>query len=179
MKKLILIFTAIIAVSCSKEQTLQKYFVENSESSEFVALDLGSSIINTEKVKLTDVEKDALESFEKLNVLAYKKDSLDVSGAKYLKEKEKVANLLKDDKYEQLVKFGNSKGGASVYMMGEGENIDEVVIFANEAESGFVVARVLGDDMTPNNVLNIVDVIRKADIDVEQLKPLKEAFDKK
>jgi len=177
MKKALIILIGFLAISCSNKPTLQKYFVENSESSDFIAVDLASSIINTEKVSLTDTEKEALQSFDKLNILAFQKDS--VSDVKYKAEKEKVKNILKEEQYEQLMRFGNSKDGGAIYLVGEADNIDEFVLFASGDEQGFVIARVLGDNMSPNNVINLIEVIRKADLDLEQLKPLQNALAKK
>lgn len=177
MKKAILILIGFLAISCSNKPTLQKYFVENSESSDFIAVDLASSIINTEKITLSDTEKEALNSFDKLNILAFQKDSL--SDAKFKTEEEKVKTILKDEQYEQLMRFGNSKNGGSIYLVGETDNIDEFVLFASGKDQGFVVARVLGENMNPNSVINLMEVLRKADLDLEQLKPLQDALAKK
>lgn len=178
MKKLILLFVGILAISCSNEPTLQKYFVEKSESSDFIALDLGSSLINTEKMALTDGDKEALNSFEKLNVLAFKKDSV-TDEIQYKTEKEKVKQILKNKKYEPLFKAGNNQNGVSVYMIGTEKNIEEVVAFASSDDSGFVVARFLSDNLTPNTALDLVKLISKTDFDMEQLQPLQDAFQKK
>ena len=177
MKKALIILIGFLAISCSNKPTLQKYFVENSESSDFIAVDLASSIINTEKITLSDTEKEALNSFDKLNILAFQKDSL--SDAKFKTEEEKVKTILKEEQYEQLMRFGNSKNGGSIYLVGETDNIDEFVLFASGNDQGFVVARVLGENMNPNSVINLMEVLRKADLDLEQLKPLQDALAKK
>lgn len=177
MKKAVLILIGFLTISCSNKPTLQKYFVENSESSDFIAVDLASSIINTEKITLSETEKEALNSFDKLNILAFQKDSL--SDAKFKTEEEKVKTILKEEQYEQLMRFGNSKNGGSIYLVGETDNIDEFVLFASGDEQGFVIARVLGDNMNPNSVINLMEVLRKADLDLEQLKPLQDALAKK
>ncbi|MCO6173954.1 DUF4252 domain-containing protein [Flavobacterium sp. NRK F10] len=161
-------------VSCENKESLQKYFVENSESQDFIALDLAPSFINTEKLTLTSEEKEALSSFKKLNVLAYKNDSLHKT--RFEAEKNKVKGILKEEAYEPLMKFGNTDKGLSVYLVGNDEKIDEFVLFASGKEEGFVVARLLGDNMKPTDVVNLVEVIRKADLDLDQLKPLKEAL---
>ena len=77
------------------------------------------------------------------------------------------------------MKFGNTNKGLSVYLVGEEEKIDEFVLFASGKEQGFVVARLLGDNMKPADVVNLVEIIQKADLDLEQLKPLQEALGKK
>jgi hypothetical protein len=177
MKKTIVIIVGLLAISCSNKPTLQKYFVEHSESSDFIAVDLAPSIINTEKISLTESEKEALNSFEKLNILAFQKDSL--SDVKYKAESDKVKTILKNEDYEQLMRFGNTKNGGSIYVVGNEDVIDEFVLFASGEEQGFVIARILGDNMNPNNILNLLEVLRKADLDLEQLKPLQKALTNK
>jgi hypothetical protein len=51
---------------------LQKYFVENTENKDFIALDVSPSILNVDKSKLSAEQNGALESFDKMNVLAFK-----------------------------------------------------------------------------------------------------------
>ena len=65
-------FIAMLLASCTSEPSLQKYFVENSEKKGFIALDISSSILNTDKTKLTAEQKTALVSFDKMNVIAFK-----------------------------------------------------------------------------------------------------------
>lgn len=177
MKKILLILVGMLTLSCSNKPTLQKYFVENSESSDFIAVDLASSIINTEKISLTESEKEALNSFEKLNILAFQKDSL--SDVKYKTESDKVKTILKNENYEQLMRFGNTKNGGSIYVVGNEDVIDEFVLFASGEEQGFVIARILGDNMNPNNIINLIEVLRKSELDLEQLKPLQKALTNK
>lgn len=172
MKNLIIILFSIVTLtSCSNKPSLQKYFVENTESNDFIAIDLGSDIINTEKMSLTDSDKEALKSFEKINVLAFKKD--EKNKGKYGTEIEKVKTILKDTiSYKELMKFGSGNDGASIYFVGDDEHINEFVLFANKKENGFAVVRVLGKDMNPMNIMNIINLMQKADINLEQLKPL-------
>lgn len=172
MKNIIqVLFIIAFFSSCSNKQSLQKYFVENTESKDFLSIDLGSDFINTEKINLSKTDKEALQSFEKINVLAFKKDSTVTK--KYDVEVQKVKNILKDTvAYKELMRFGSGKDGASIYFVGEDEHIEEFVVFANKKENGFAVVRVLGNDMNPNNILNIITLIQKSNLDLEQLKPL-------
>ena len=51
MKKLLLLVSCMIMLySCEDKPTLQKYYVKNTESPKFIALDLASSIIKTDKI---------------------------------------------------------------------------------------------------------------------------------
>lgn len=175
------IFTlALVAVltlgSCNSEPSLQKYFVENSEKKDFIALDVSPNILNVDKTKLSAEQNEALNSFDKMNILAFKADK--GNQAQFETERTKVKTILKDPKYQELMKFGSGKDGASVSYVGSDDNIKEFVIFANRKENGFAVVRVLGEDMNPNNIMTLMSVLQKSKIDMEQLKPLEQLLKK-
>lgn len=175
MKNIVItLFSVFFLVSCSNKPTLQKYFVENTESKDFIIIDLGSDIINTEKMSLTEEDKEALESFEKVNVLAFKKEESNKNN--YEVEVKKVKTILKDTvSYNELMKFGSGNDGAAIYFVGDDdEHINEFVLFANKKENGFAVVRVLGKDMNPMNIMKVMSLMQKSDINLEQLKPLQE-----
>ena len=160
----------LLMISCQQEPTLQKYFVEKAGSKNFVTLDIAPTIIKTEKLSLTPEEQTALKSLHKFNVLAF--TATPKNQAEYKKEKDKVKALLKGEEYEELMHVGSNEQGASIHTIGEGEHIEEFVVYVHKQENGFGVIRVLGEDMTPNNVMTLVGILQKADMNMEQLKPL-------
>jgi len=166
---LVLLFSFLLS-SCTNEQSLQKYFVENAENKNFLTIVVSSSIIDIDKAKLTIKQKTALESFDKMNILAFKLDKN--NKAQYDIESQKVTQILKNEKYQELMKVGSGKDAASVSFVGDENHIDEFILFAKKKESGFTVVRILGNDMNPNNILNMISLIKSANIDMEQLKPL-------
>lgn len=171
--KYIGIVLLLIVLGCNNTPTLQKYFVENMESKDFISIDLGSDIINTDKVELTNSDKEALNSFKKINVLAFRKDSINAS--KYAVEMDKVKTILNDStSYSALMKLGSGKDGASIYFIDQDDHINEFVLFANSKDNGFAVVRVLGENMDPSNIIKILNLIKKSNIDLDQLKPLQE-----
>lgn len=172
---LALVFSLFL-ISCNSEPTLQKYFVENTENKNFIALDVSPSILNVDKAKLSLQQNEALQSFEKMNVLAFKLNA--TNKAQFELERAKVNLILKDKKYQQLMKFGSGKEGASVSFVGSDEHIEEFVLFANKKETGFAVIRILGKDMNPNNIMTMMSVLKESKVDLEQLKPLQEMFKK-
>ena len=177
--RLIYCFLAIcslILLSCNSEPSLQKYFVENTENKNFIALDVSPSILNIDKTKLSAEQNQALQSFDKMNILAFKLNA--TNQAQFEIERAKVDTILKDVKYQQLMKFGSGKEGASVSFVGSDEHIEEFVLFANKQENGFAVIRILGRDMNPTNIMTMMSVLQSANIDLEQLKPLQEMFKK-
>ena len=174
MKKLLVLFLGMIILwSCEDKPSLQKYFVKNTESSKFIAIDLAPNIIKTDKLNLSETEKAALESFEKMNILTFRTDSTDIAG--YEKEIKEVKGILKDESYQQLMKAGSGNDGAAIYFVGnDDEHIKEFVILAGKKENGFAVVRVLGNDMNPTHIMNMLSLLQKSDMDLEQLKPLQQ-----
>lgn len=167
---LALVLASLILSSCTNEPTLQKYFVESSEKKDFIALDVSPSIINIDKTKLTAEQKTALGSFDKMNVLAFKLD--DKNKAQYDVESQKVTQILKNEKYQELMKVGSGKDAALVSFVGDENHINEFILFAKKKENGFAVVRILGNDMNPNNILNMISLLQSSNIDMAQLKPL-------
>jgi len=174
---LITLLSSLVLGSCNSEPSLQKYFVENTENKDFIALDISSNILNVDQTKLTAAQTEALHSFEKINVLAFKLN--EKNKAQFETERAKVNLILKDPKYQQLMKFGSGKQGASVSYLGDDDHINEFVFFANKNDAGFAIVRVLGKDMNPNSIINMISVLKESKIDLEQLKPLQELIQKK
>ena len=52
--------------------------------------------------------------------------------------------------------------------------IDEFVLVANQDEAGFAIVRILGDDMDVNHVMTLFQLLKKSNVDMEQLKPLQQ-----
>lgn len=167
---LIAMSASLMLLGCNSEPSLQKYFVENSEKKDFVALDVSPSIINVDKAKLTPEQKTALESFDKMNILAFKLDGK--NQALYQAESQKLTKILKGEDYQQLMKIGEGNDAASISFVGDEDDIDEFILFAKRKENGFAVVRILGNDMNPNNIMNMLSILKSANIDMEQLKPL-------
>lgn len=179
MKRSLILFTLMMfaLMSCEQKPTLQKYFVEKSEEKNFSTVDIAPSFINTDKLKLSNEEKNALHSMHKFNVLMFK--STKDNGNVYDAEKEKIKTTLKEDSYDELMKMNFGKGGMSVNTKGEGEHIEEFVLFMHNKDNGMGVVRVLGDDMTPQNVMTIVGVLQKANVDGSALQPLMDIMKEK
>ena len=173
---IIALLSSLLFGSCKSEPTLQKYFVENTENKDFIAVDLSSNILNVDKAKLTTVQKEALQSFDKINVLAFKLN--DKNKTQFETERTKVNLILKNPNYQQLMKFSSGKQGAFVSYVETDGHINEFVFFANKNDAGFAVVRVLGKDMNPTNIMNMISVLKESKIDLEQLKPLQELIKK-
>ena len=163
---------ALLCISCNSEPSLQKYFVEKTENKNFIAVDISPSILNVEKNNLTIDQQKALNSFDKMNILAFK--LTDTNKEQYTAENTKLTAILKDQKYQQLMKFSTGSSAATVSFIGDDDHIDEFVFYANRKENGFAVVRVLGKNMNATNIMTLMQIIQKSNIDMEQLKPLQQ-----
>ncbi len=179
MKKIyfIALICSLFLTSCNSEPSLQKYFVEKTENKDFIAVDVSPEILNIEKTKLTPEQSEALKSFEKMNILAFKLDSTNTT--QYDLERAKVNDILKNEKYQKLMSFGSGKDGVTVSFVGEEENIEEFVVYAKSKETGFAVVRILGNNMNSTHIMNMLSVIQNSNMDLDQLKPLQAMFPKK
>ncbi|HEX8577226.1 MAG TPA: DUF4252 domain-containing protein [Flavobacterium sp.] len=172
----LMLLSALMA-SCNSEPSLQKYFVQKTEDKNFIALDLNSSMLNANQAKLSAEQKQALASFEKINILAFKLDATNV--AAYNTEKAKVNAILKDQKYQRLMSFGSGQDGASLSFVGDENHIDEFILMGNSKGHGFAVVRVLGKDMNPTGIMTMLSVLKDSNINMDQLKPLEGFINKK
>ncbi|WP_299100789.1 DUF4252 domain-containing protein [uncultured Winogradskyella sp.] len=176
IKKSMVVLLLITAfTSCNQGPTLQTYYVDNEEKAGFASFDVPTSFINVESVDMTEEQKEAYNSVDKLNVLTYMKE--DTDSEVYKLELEKVKTILENPKYEELMRGGNSKDGKFVVkFLGDVERIDELIVFGSANNKGFMIARVLGDDMQPGELMKLGSVLEKANYDSTDLVGLKEFF---
>lgn len=172
IKTFYILLASSILIACSGEKTLQEYYVENSESSDFVAIDISAGILNMDINKLNPEQKKAVEALKKLNVLYFKGDKKKKEIQKT--EVSKVKKILTQDKYQELMKIDKGNDMAGVYFVGEDDAIDEFVFFGNQSATGFIIVRVLGDDMSPEHMMPLLEAMQSSNMDASQLAPLKE-----
>lgn len=163
---LIVVFILILA-SCSSTPSLQEYFIDKSENPNFLSVDLPASLLNMEKVDLTEDQQEALNSLKKMNVLAFKKS--DMNTADFEAEKLNIKAILENDEFIDLMKLNTSYGKGVIKYMGDDEIIDEVIIYGDNDERGFLLIRVLGDNMKPANLVKFIQAVQKSDYKGEGL----------
>lgn len=179
IKNILAVVMLVIAfTSCNQDPTLQTYFVDNELQSGFSTYDVPASLLNIENIELTKEQKEAYESVSKLNILVYKL-SESPNDEKFEAEINNIKTILSNPKYEELMRGGNNTDGKfSVSFVGDIENIDELVLFGSANDKGFVVARVLGDDMNAQKLMLLRTVLENADVDDSKLKEIKNFFSK-
>jgi hypothetical protein len=174
-KSILMLFLVIAFTSCNQGPTLQTYYVDNELKPGFASFDVPTSFVNVEAIEMTDEQREAYESVDKLNVLTYIEE--DTDAVEYKLELENVNTILKNPKYEELMRGGNSTDGRFVVKyLGDEESIEELIVFGNANNKGFMIARVLGDDMNASKLMSLQSVLQNAKFEDTDLKGLTDFF---
>jgi len=178
MKSIKFIFSVLcitlLLISCNNKPTLQKYYVDNQENQNFMVADFPTSALNITEQSLTKSQLKTYKSVEKLNFLGFKKTT--DNNSVYETERTKITQILSDDSYKTLIKYGGDKQGAIIKYLGSETSIDEVIIFASDDTKGFGIVRVLGNNINPSQIIELVDVVKQSNLDTEQLKGIANFF---
>lgn len=169
------LFIVVALTSCNYGETLQSYFVANQEIPNFISIDIPVSFVSVENIELTEDQKEAYESIDKLNMLGYtlKDDNVE----EYKLELKKIQALLKNEQYQELFRGGNSTDGKVVIKyIGDDDSIDELIIFGTANDKGFAIIRVLGDNMQPAKIMTLGDVVGKMNSDETGVKDFMKYF---
>ncbi len=170
-----LILAVLALASCSNEKSLQKYLVDKQDDDKFLKVDVATSLLKSDDISFSEEENEILETIKKVNVVAYKIQ--DGNTADYEAEKKKLAEIVSQEKYKTLMKFGSNNKGATLKYLGEEDAIDEVIVFASDSEKGFAVFRLLGKDMRPDQMIKLMNSIDNGDLDVSKLSGIGDLFD--
>lgn len=164
----------IMLVSCNNGPTLQTYFVDNQESANFISADIPTSVVSLDETELSEDQKDAYNSLQKLNFLGYKMNESNTD--EYKAELEKVKLILQDKKYIELMEFRDKAMKFQIKYIGDDDSAEEVIIFANSPDMGFGIVRVLGNDMRPEKIATLANAVQSADFDESQLNGITDFF---
>lgn len=159
---------ALLFLSCSSKVTLQEYFVNNNQNPNFLALDVPASILNINVLELTPLQQETVKSFKKINVLAFKKTAENT--LEFEAEKVKLTQILKGQDFTELMKFSVTGYNGVVKYIGNEDAIDEIILFGSGNNEGFAIARILGDNMNPANIIQFIQAMEKSNVDMASLK---------
>ena len=174
---MIAIISIMMLTSCSNQQSLQEYYVDNQENSDFILIDVPTSLIGNNMSLLSEEQQKVFKTVRKVNLMAYQTKEGDIS--KMQAERDKVKTILATDDYEELMKASSDMGSMRLYFKGEEDAIDEVIFFGADENKGFMLARLLGDDMNVGDMMRLAQSLEKTDIDVSQFSSMMEVFDSK
>lgn len=173
LKTLSVICLGIWMTACNNQQSLQEYYVDNQGNKDFVAIDVPASMF-TNSESLTAEQKRTLETVKKINVLAIPKK--EANDEKIETEKSNIQNILSDEKYQLLMRFGGGESRVEIYFTGDEEAVDELIVYGFDNNRGMGVARVLGKDMNPGDMINLMKSLEKGDLDMDGLSGITQMF---
>lgn len=141
-------------VSCDSNPTLQKYYVDSNENNDFISVDIPASLLSLKNENTSAEVKETLNSIKKVNFLGFQlKDS---NKAEFKIEKQKVKEILKNPKYQELFSMGG-KQSVSVKFLGEEDAIDEIIVYGSDKDKGFALVRILGNKMDPSKMMALAE----------------------
>ncbi|HLW32149.1 MAG TPA: DUF4252 domain-containing protein [Aequorivita sp.] len=164
---------AMTLSSCS-EKSLQKYLVEKQDDEKFVKMDLATSLLQGKNSDFSQEEKDILNTIKKINIVAY--PIKDGDTADFEKEKKELTDILAQDRYKELTRFKSNTWDATLKYTGEEDALDEVIVFASDSRKGFAVFRLLGENMRPDQMLQLMKAAERGDMDILKLGGFSEIF---
>ena len=149
---------AITLIGCDSHPSLQKYYVNNQGTSNFIAVDIPASIVSLKDADASDEVKETLKTIKKINFLGFqlKEDNVE----EYNIEKQKVKEILKNPKYQELIRTSFDGKSLTIKYTGEEDAIDEVILYGYDKELGFALVRVLGDKMDPSKMVELAQEIQ-------------------
>jgi hypothetical protein len=150
-----------MAVSCSSDTSLQKFIVEKQEREDIISFDLSSKMLSLKDTAHSIENAEILNTIKKANIIAYKIDTLNRDV--YNNDKEQLTNILKNKKYSELMRTGKGSNVVRVYTIGNEEALDEVIVYLNDKTKGWALVRVIGDDMQPDKIMQLIDDVKLND----------------
>lgn len=171
---IIMLLLAAIATTACTEKSLQKYLVEKQDDPKFMKFDLATSLLDNGSFDLNAEDKEVLSSIRKINVIAYPLKNGDTED--FEMERSELESILKDDRYKDLTRVHSDNWSADFKYKGEEDAIDEVIIYANSADTGFALLRLHGKNMKPEHLMHLVEIFQKGDFDLSSFTGLIEGF---
>jgi hypothetical protein len=133
---------------------LEVFIFDKQEQPGVISFDIQSGLLS-ETETLDEDAREALKSLKKINVLLFpvKKAQDDIRNRKDI---EQLDNILKKDKYQPLMSFGSGKSKAKMYLVGDEDQVDEIIIYARDKDKGWGLFRLLGKDMNPAAMMKVL-----------------------
>lgn len=164
LKHLLLFSSLLGSLACTPKLTLQSYFVDHQDRTDFTYMDIPISVLNTENISLSKDQSEAMDSIETLNMILYSLEG--GTSETFESEVLTIKKILRAEGYSELMRMGNNlKGKFQISYVEEASEIDELIIFGYSSTSGFMLVRVLGDNIKLSKVVSLAEVIDQLEIE--------------
>ena len=138
--------------------SLERYYVDSQASVNFFSVDIPASIVSLKAEDASSEEvKNTLKSIKKINFLGFQKN--EENKAEFKIEQQKVIEILKNPKYQELMRLSDKGRTLVVKFVGDDDAIDQVIFYGADNDLGFAVARVLGNKMDPAKMMTLVNEV--------------------
>ena len=161
MKKLLFIFSLILAgtsMQSCKQDSIQQFFIDSQEKEEYIVFDMPISLFSSGQDHLNEADQAVLNSVKKVNFVALTKKNAD--DILLQSELQRVKTILNNSEYQEIMQMNQENMGIAVYFIGEEDAIEEMILVAHQKEMGFGVARLIGEDMNINELMNLSQKIK-------------------
>ena len=91
--------------------------VDRQDDDSFLNIDIAASLLQTDNNNLSQEEKDILETVKKINVVAYPVRG--ENAADYEVKRLELEDIIDQEQYKMLMKYGSNKQGATLKYLGE------------------------------------------------------------
>ena len=122
--------------------------------------------------EVSDATKATLKTLKKINIVAlpFSADNSDAIKS----EKTALDKIFKGDAYKSLMRFNHEDMKINCITLEMEMQIDEVIAYAYAASKGVGVARILGDNMNPSDVMKMMNEVNfnSKGVDFNQLSSL-------
>lgn len=158
LKAFLLVCITSSLIGCQNHPSLQRYYVDHQGTANFIAIDVPASIISLKDADASEEVKETLKSIKKVNFLGFqiKEGNLDA----YTVEKQNVKAILKNPKYQELMKMSSGSKSLTIKYTGTEDAVNEVILFGYDKALGFALIRVLGDEMDPSKMMMLAQEIQ-------------------
>ena len=163
----------VLFSACDNQKSVQEYYVQKQENNNFIAIDLPASLVTLGE-GASEETKATMKTIKKLNILAFKAD--ESNRDQYEKEYAEVKEVLKGDKYNELMRMKHEGVNVVINYQGSDEAVDEFILLASDQNRGFALARILGDKMKPAEIVKMAEDMKHIDADGAALAELGEIF---
>ena len=166
----------LIGISgCDSSKSLQEYIVDKQQDNSFISIDIPSSILTLKDENISDETLKAIKSIKKFNFLGMQLSEENKDA--YIIEKQAIKDIISNKKFKEIFRVKTGHSEVTVKYLGEEDNIDEVVFFGADSEKGLALVRVIGDNMNPAEMVQLLNKIN-IDKDRNEFKSLSSIFDK-
>ena len=162
-----LMLVVFLATSCNNGKSLQKYLVETSGKEGFMTGDIPVSSLISAKANVSEEIKETIKSVQKINVVFLSKTA--ENEALYETEKNTLKQIFTNKDYKSLGKVKAQGMNINVYYTGETDSLDEVIAFGYSNKVGVGVARLLGENMNPAKMLDMLQNITMDESSVKSM----------